>query len=446
MEEATDVLVVGAGLAGLACALECARRGLAVTVVEAAGRAGGRVATDVVDGYRVDRGFQVFNPAYPEAARVLDLGALRLGAFTPGAAVFRDGRLHTVADPLRRPALLRATLAAPVGRPIDKVVFGAAAAALAAAPQGAVAAVLRSTAQRDVAAADLVRRLGLDRLDGLGVAFLRPFLSGVLLDEDLSATSARFVALLVRSFARGRIAVPSRGMGEIPGQLAARLPAGSLHLGVRVGSLAQGPAGRWRVGLEDGRRLEVRAVVVATDPVTAEHLVPGSGTTPAAMRSVTTFWHRAPAPPVPEPLLVLDGEERLVASSVVVSNASPDYLPEHGRDRAGALVATSVLGRRGDSATERAVRSRLAALYQVPADDWDVVAVHEIAHALPSLPPGRALRRAVRFGPGRYVCGDHRDTPSLQGALVSGRRAAAAVAADLGLPIRVDIPGVPATA
>ncbi len=235
-------------------------------------------------------------------------------------------------------------------------------------------------------------------------------------------------------------------MGEIPGQLAARLPAGSLHLGVRVGSLTQGPAGRWRAVLEDGRSMAARAVVVATDPVTAEHLVPGGGTTPAAMRSVTTFWHRAPAPPLPEPLLVLDGEERLVASSVVVSNASPDYLPEHGRDRAGALVATSVLGRHGDAATDRAVRSRLAVLYGAPTDDWDVVAVHQIDHALPSLPPGRALRRTVRFGPGRYVCGDHRDTPSLQGALVSGRRAAAALARDLGLPDRTGVRGSPATA
>jgi hypothetical protein len=145
----------------------------------------------VVDGYRVDRGFQVINTSYREAARVLDFDALSLRGFTPGAALFRDGRLQTVANPLRRPALLRSTLAAPVGRPLDKVVFGAAAAALAAAPERAVAAALRSTAHRDVAAAEVVRRLG---LDGLGTAFLRPFLSGVLLDEDLSATSARFVA------------------------------------------------------------------------------------------------------------------------------------------------------------------------------------------------------------------------------------------------------------
>ncbi len=450
MMEETDVLVVGAGLAGLACALGCAAHGLDVTVVEASDRVGGRVATDIVDGYRVDRGFQVINTSYREAARILDLGALSLREFTPGAALFRDGRLHPVINPVRRPRQWRTALAAPVGRWPDKVAFGLAAGLAAAAPEGAVRTALRATARRDVAVAELVHRL---HLDPVGSSFLRPFLSGVLLDGDLSATSARFAALLVRGFARGRIAVPARGMGAIPAQLAARLPAGALRLATRVTSLGAGPgnsgrAGTWRAALEGGGTVDARAIVVATDPVTAGRLVPGSGVAPGSMRSVTTFWHRAPAPPLGAPLLVLDGEERLVANSVVVSNASPDYLPEMGRDRAGALVATSVLGRRGDGATERAVRDRLAVLYGVPTDGWEVVAAHQIDDALPPLPPGRPLRRAVRFGPGRYVCGDHRDTPSIEGALMSGRRAAAAVVDDLGvrdLPIPPEPAGSHAT-
>jgi hypothetical protein len=276
-------------------------------------------------------------------------------------------------------------------------------------------------------------RLGLRSIDE---SFLQPFLAGVVLDRDLSATSARFAALLWRSFARGRVGVPELGMGEIPRQLAHRLPDGVVRYNKGVARLVAGPPpGRCFVDLDDGERVGARAVVVATDPVGAERLIPGAGMDPSAMRGVTTYWHHAPDPPLDEPLLVLDGEHRLVANSVVVSNASPAYLQGHP----GAMIATSVLGCQQSASTERAVRDRLAVLYGVSTRSWDLVAVHAISRALPAFPPGTPLCKPVRFGAGRYVCGDHRDTPSIQGALVSGRRTADAVAADLaaGRPSRV---------
>ena len=390
----------------------------------------GRVRTEIVDGYRLDRGLQVFNTAYPEAARLLDFEALRLCDSVPGAAVYREGRLHAVVNPLRQPGGLPGTLAAPLGSAFGKMAVGLASAISAALPDDGVAVARRIAGPNVDRTADrLARRLGLTSVD---TAFLRPFLSGVLLDEDLSATSARFAALVWRTFVRGRIAVPALGMGEIPAQLAARLPIGTLRLNTLVCAVnGRGLCGAPYAQLDGGGRIEGRAVVVATDPVTAERLAPGSGTELSGMRALTTFWHRAPRPPLDKPLLVLDSEERLVVNSIVTSNASHYYLAHQPIDRPGALVATSVLGCRGEQTTERAVRRRLATLYNTATESWDVIAVHEIPRALPSFPPGRPLRKSVRLGPGLYVCGDHRDAPSIQGALVSGRRAADSVTADL---------------
>lgn len=430
MGEPVDVVVIGAGVAGLSCALHCERRGLSVQVLEAGDRAGGRVRTDLVDGYRLDRGFQVFNTAYPAAARILDLAALRLSAFTAGAAVYRDGRRHRIADPLRWRAAAAESISSPLGTLRGKAALGLATAFSAVAPETVVRALLHWLGPaRDHSAAHLIERVGMGTM---AEPFLRPFLRGVLLDDDLSVTSARFAALVWRSFARGRVAVPALGMGELPRQLAARLRGGTLRTGARVHALASVGAVR-QVDLETGERVRARSVVVATDPLAAGALTRSAACGLPQMRGVTTFWHRAPFTPLDEPLLVLDGEDRLVANTVVMSKVSPAYLPSASTGLGEALIATSVLGTHGNTATERAVRRRLATLYGTSTASWDAIAVHEIAHALPDFPPGAPLRKPVRLDAGLYVCGDHRDTPSIQGALVSGRRAATALIADLGL-------------
>ena len=208
-------------------------------------------------------------------------------------------------------------------------------------------------------------------------------------------------------------------MDALPRQLAGRL-VGGVRLGCRVDSVGPGT-----VRLAGGGQLRAAAVVVATDPPTASELVPAIG--PVAMRAVTTFYHRAPISPMGEALLLVDGEQDLIANTVVLTDAAPSYGPGDG-----ALVATSVLGRAATA--EPAVRRRLDALYGVRTADWDHLATYEVAGALPARPSPSPLRRPVRLTEGLYVCGDHRDTPSIQGALFSGRRVARAVLGDLGRP------------
>jgi phytoene dehydrogenase-like protein len=391
-----DVVVIGAGLAGLACSLHLSRAGVDVALHEASEAVGGRVRTDVVDGMLLDRGFQVHNTAYPEAQRLLDHDALELRPFASGALVRYGDRLHPVGDPRRQPSWALSTARAPIGSVKDK------AAVVALAARAALAPVDRLLTAPERTTREHLRAHGIS--DTVVDRFLRPFLAGVFLEDELT-TSSRFFDVVWRSFARGRQAVPARGMQAIPEQLATRLPAGVLRLGSRVDDL---PA--------------ARAVVVATDPATAARLVPGLAV--PAFRGVTTHYHLADAPPVPHAAIVLDGERSgPVANTVVLTNAAPSYAP--GR----VLVSSSVVT--GD-ASEQAVRAHLSSLYGVDTLHWESVASYALPEALPSMaPPLGRLRKPVRLGDGLFVCGDHRDTASIQGALVSGRRAATAVLAEL---------------
>jgi glycine/D-amino acid oxidase-like deaminating enzyme len=294
---------------------------------------------------------------------------------------------------------------APIGSPLDKVRVALLSARDALSPAD------RLTSGAETTTYEALKRRGLS--DTVIDRFLRPFLAGVFLERELS-TSSRFFDLVWRTFARGTVCVPAGGMRRIPAQLAARLPAGVVHTGVRVTGV--------RSGAVDTDQGPVRAptVVVATDPVTAAALLPGL---PAPrMLAVTTIYHAAPEPPIGEPTLLLDGERPgPIVNSVVLTAAAPTYSPD-----TRALISTSVLG--VDPPTDAALRRELERLYGVSTAGWEHLATVPVPDALPAAPPPLGdLRRPVDLGDGRYVAGDHRDTPSIQGAMVSGRRAATAV-------------------
>jgi protoporphyrinogen oxidase len=406
-----DVLVVGAGLAGLHAAVRLAAAGLDVQVVESSDAVGGRMRTDLVAGFRLDRGFQVLSTGYPELGRALDLGGLDLRLLDSAVVVRRGGRLHRVANPLATPTRLPALATSGVTGPRGKVALAAYAAATAVLPPS----TLRRRA--DVPGPEAWRRAGIP--DQAVHDVLVPFMSGVVLERDLT-TSRRFLDLMMRMFARGRSAVPAGGMQQVPEQLAGRLGPDRVHLGSPVSEVH--PEG----AVVAGRDVAAGTVVVATDAWTASLLVPALGEPPAA-RGVTTYYHAAEPWPGQSGTLVVDADGSGVANSVVITAAAPEYSSD-GR----SLVATSVVHDGSTSGMdEHDVRRALGGMHERDTADWELVATYDIPHALPAMTAPHPFRKPV-LTDGVVVAGDHRDTSSIQGALVSGRRAADAVVAGEG--------------
>lgn len=400
MSSSAEVVVVGAGLAGLSAASRLAAAGVDVHVLEAGGHAGGRLASERIDGFVVDRGFQVLNTGYPRAAD-LDVAALGMGWFERGAVVRVGGRAHRVVDPRRRPADVLGTATAPVGSVRDKAALAAFSLRAGYAPVARLLAAPERTAEQALRAAG-VGDTALER-------FFRPFLAGVLLEDEL-ATSSRYLDLLWRSFVRGSIGLPADGMQAVGEQLAGRLGQGRLHLRTPVRAVTPGSV------LTDTGRWAADAVVVATDPGTAAALLPGVEAD--APRQVTTHLHVLPESPWPLPLIVLGQPGGRLVNTAVVSDAQPAYSPD-GR----ALVASSTLA----PTAEDDVRAEIAAAHGVGPTDLDHLTSVTVPGAQPPALPPLQLRRPVDLGDGLYVCGDHRDTPSIQGAMASGARTARAV-------------------
>ncbi|MER7518061.1 NAD(P)/FAD-dependent oxidoreductase [Streptomyces sp. NPDC126499] len=435
MLDNADVVVVGAGIAGLATAHQLTAAGLSVRVLEAAPRVGGRMATDVVDGFRLDRVGPLFTT--PE----LDGVAMR--PFAPGVLVHSDGRYgrwgapHTPWSVPRGAGASRST-----GRGAPHAPRGAGGAggargvarALAGAPRnpavsldqarlGASLVRLATTpAPRLLARTERAAREALTaRLPARTVqGVLRPLLAALLGDPDLT-TSSRRADLALRSFARGRLGVPEGGSGTLPERLAAGLPPGTVRTGVRVTE-----ASISRVTTAEHGVFGCRSVVLATGGRTAAELLPGLRV--PDYHAATVLHHTAPAPPSADPMLLVESDAGgPVAHTAVMSAVDPSRAPA-GR----TLITSTILGDPPDD-TERRVRKHLATLYGVSTDEWELLDLHHTPHAFPAMRPPFDPERPVRLLSGLYVCGDHRATGTPVGALASARRTAAALLADLGL-------------
>lgn len=402
-----DVVVVGAGLAGLAAAARLERGGRSVLVVEASDGIGGRVRTDQVDGFHLDRGFQVLLTAYPELHRQLDLEALHLRRFDPGALVWCAGSLHRVGDPLRQPTALLSSALAPIGTLADKMRL---ARLLFRLRTSDPRELLRG---EDVSTREALRRDGFS--ERMIERFFRPLVGGIQLDADLTA-SRRMFDIVMRSLAVGSSAVPAAGMGAIPAQIAARLSDGAVRLDTPVTMVRSGA-----VETADGKVIEAGSVVVATEGPSAARLL---GMAPVASRSVSCVWFAAEQPPFRRPLIALDGARSGPALNVaVMTNVAPEYSSD---GRAVVAAACPGVGGHGQAPPDLVadVRTQLNRWFGPAAQRWEHLRTHVIEHGQPDSSPAFSPKRRVALGDGLFVCGDHRDTPSIQGALYSGRRCA----------------------
>ena len=383
MPTSPDVLIVGGGLAGLCCARALQEKDVSFQILEASDGLGGRVRTDEVDGFLLDRGFQVLLTASPEARRMLDYMRLELKPFAPGAISWYAGRMHKLIDPWRTPGAWRETLRSDLGTLGDKLRIARLRSRLR-----------RSSIEEIFGRPDRSARvaLGSEHFSQPMIhRFFRPFLGGILLDGELKSSS-RMYEFVLKMLSEGEVALPARGMGAIPAQLAEKFPANAMRLNARVEELHEN-----EVKLADGEILLARAIVVAAEGPAAAHLI---GEVEPASRSVTCFYYAADEPPVEEPVLFLNGDGAgPVNSFAVVSQVVPSYAPT-GKH----LVSTSVLGthKLTDLQLSGFIIAQMKNWFGKVASTWQFLRGYYLTHAQPQQYPGalEPPQRPVRVRPG----------------------------------------------
>ncbi len=410
-------LVLGAGLSGLCAARTLQRAGVHAEVLEAGGGVGGRVQTDLHDGFLLDRGFQVLFTAYPAIQEEFDLDALIPMPFEAGALIHFNGKLHPISDPFRRPHTLLTAIRSPLFGMSDKLktaslrlkLMGLTIDEIFALPDLTLQAYLRDFGFTD------------DYLDH----FIRPFYGGIFLERDLS-TSSRMFAFLYKMLAEGDSVLPAKGMGELGKQIAADLSANSVRPNTPVRELVKTGERVTGVRLEDGTTLDADDVIVATDAETAARLT--GLNLPTEHRASTCLYFSVPEPFTPEKLILLFTEPgSLVNNAAFVTNVAPTYAPA-GKH----LFCATVLGSPplGDADLVASVRAELGEkLPNANVAAWEFLTLYRITWAQFAQPPGIFDRLpSVATGvPGLTLAGEITQQSSLHGALVAGRAAAYSV-------------------
>ncbi len=384
------VVVIGAGLAGMSAAINIQKAGREVVVLEAAECAGGRVQSDLIDGFTCDRGFQLINAKYPELVALDVLSELDFRFADRAINISIDDQWHRLGDPRRYPFSA-----------LDSV----------------TGSILEKLALLKVLAGKPHSELSIDEYlvaAGLGKTFervLRPFLRGVYL-TDLTNISAPAGLEILKSFVSGKPGLPSRGVGALSEVLANQIS--DLRLGVTVNSIKPG------VVTTSSGDIQASEIIVATDSTTAAQLLELASVPKLA--GCTTWYHSAPYAPVTHGQLIVDGQNRgAVINTLVISNFIPEYAPT-GKNLISSTTETGI--------TESEVRRHLATLYNCDNRDWELIAKYEIPAALPIGANGITQPIQSRVREGIYLAGDAQVSPSQNGALKSGRLAATAVLAN----------------
>ena len=404
----TDVVIVGAGLSGLACARLLQAEGIDIVVLDSSDAVGGRMRSDQVEGFILDRGFQVLLTAYEELNRSANLNALDLKRFKPGSLIWTGKRLERLGDPFRNPTTLPTSILAKVGTLEDKLRV----------------ALLRQRLLRRPAhmAFDGPARSTEDELRQEGFSesfidqFFRPFLGGVFLERGLK-TSASLFRYYFRCFAAGDAAVPALGIQRLPEQIAE--PLGAL---VKVNTTVRSISNE-AVTLDDGSRIAADYIVLATDGEAAAAL--SDVKAPESKAAITSYFSATNAP-INEPLLVLDGEGTGPANHVAVMSKVSNAYARQGRQ----LIAVSGVDQEAEDPAcfHESAQTQLTRWFGPGVSEWGHLRTYRIPHALPRHPPGfESARPPQKTSCGAWVTGDYSDFGSIQGALRSGRTTAEAL-------------------
>lgn len=409
-----DVIIIGAGLAGLTAAVTLEQRGKTVILLEATDRPGGRVKTDQINGFLLDRGFQVLLTAYPETQNLLDYEALRLKAFLPGALIMNDDGMFEVTDPSRVPSGIFKTLFAKIGTVSDKFKMLS----------------LRNTlkgksleeifGQPEISTLDVLQEYGFS--EHMLRSFFQPFLSGIFLENALT-TSRREFDFVFKMFSTADTSVPELGMEEIPKQLAAKLSEGSILCNHKVQHIAE-----HKVTTTEGQEFTATDILIATEPNSLLEPFLAAEQQKMEGHATTCVYLTTDKAPIDKPLIGLNAKaEKLVNNISVMNQVSAAYAPAGQH-----LVAASINGciNESDESLTQKIKDELGQWFGEDMASWKHLKTYKIPYALPdqdSVKHDISLEK-IKLKEGLYIAGDYLLNGSINGAMRSGRLAAEMIA------------------
>ena len=425
-KDKADVVVIGGGLAGLAACNELEKRGADYVLLESSDDVGGRVRTDIVDGFLLDRGFAIFLTGYPEAQKVLNYDALELKPFYAGADVRFNGAFHRVADPFRHPLDGLQSLTNPVGSVADKVLVG-----LVRFQTLLAMGTLDEMMSADGETTIMKRLKDSGFSDEMIDRFFRPFMAGIFFNRELT-TSSRLFNFVMRMLATGQNCLPAKGIGAVSAQLRGYLTADRVRVNAKVTTLSERDADMSRtLTLDNGETVTAnKSVIIACEGPEAARLLGGSleqsPSKPESAVGTMCLYFSMDKAPTDDAILYLDGDNKggIVNNCCFPSNVAPSYAPS-GK----ALASVSIIGvpSEDDAKMEAKVRDELSSWF---GDDqvatWRLLRTYRIPYAQPNQGPPTNFAHSSVLGNGLFIAGGHRSSSTFDGALVSGRIAAEA--------------------
>ena len=411
------VIIIGAGLAGLQCANLLHRQNIKFTLLESSDAPGGRIRTDTVDGFLLDRGFQTLLNSYSEAQAVLDFEELDLQKFIPGAMVRYQNQFFQIADPWRNPWQGLLSLFSPIGSVKDKLLVG----------------ILRSGLTRTSLTTifQAKERTTEERLRHFGFSskmidrFFTPFFGGVFLESNLQTSSTLF-EFLFKMFAEGDVTLPASGMQAIPQQMASRLPSDQCFYEHHVDHID----GK-KVFTSNGKTFEGDIIVLAMDNYNSQLL--STQIRPIEQNGVWCLyfaekWSEAqPSVLSDKPILYLNGDGKGPINNLCVCNkVAPSYAPPgHNLISVTSLATLNM----DQEALQQDIFGQLREWFGSSVDQWKHLRTYRIPHALPRQTPPTFENPppSVKLSDHLFSCGDFHETASIQGALTSGRIAVEAL-------------------
>jgi phytoene dehydrogenase-like protein len=400
------ITIIGAGIAGLTAAVYLDKKGYKIQILEASERAGGRIKTDLVDGFRLDRGFQVLLTEYPETKALLDYEKLNLKRFLPGATVLYDGGQFEIADPFRRPSATFATLFAPVGSIKDKI-----------------NTLFLKNKLLKISIPDIFKQTETDtnsQLKKYGFSlkmierFYKPFFSGIFLENELK-TSGNMFDFVMKMFSEGDATIPELGMEEIPKQLVAMLPENSIAYNVKVSSIENNT-----IVCENGQIFQTDKIIIATEATGfASNFIPK---TKQNCQQVTNIYFEADAAPTKKAVVILNASKnkKWVNNLTVMSNVSENYAP-----KGKVLISVSSNGIHDieDEILAENMKTELKTWYGNQVENWKILKAYRINYALPNQDSVKndLENSDIQINENLFICGDHLLNGSINSAMKSGR-------------------------